>query len=127
VYKKLHENFFTTNKVYFGYLLFYERKNMADLIRNLILAGLGITSITKEKAEKLVKDLIKEGKLSETEEAKFIKDIMKKSEKIGDNVDKKIEEMVEKTLKKLNIPTRKDLDDIKQKLDKLVKQKTNKS
>jgi len=98
---------------------------MSDLIKNMLLAGLGIISITKEKAEKIAKDLIKSGELSETEEAKFIKDLMTKSEKIGSDIDKKIEEIVEKTLEKLNIPTRKDLDDIKQKLDRLIKQKTN--
>ncbi|MFA5015457.1 MAG: phasin family protein [Actinomycetota bacterium] len=96
---------------------------MADLIKNMILAGLGVASITKEKAEKLAKDLIKGGELSETEEAKFIKELITKSEKFGGDINKKIEKIVEKSLKKLDIPTRKDLDDIKQKLDRLVKQK----
>ena len=34
---------------------------MTNLIKKTILTGLGIVSLTKDKAEKLVKDLIKEG------------------------------------------------------------------
>jgi len=94
---------------------------MPDLIKDMVLAGLGIMSLTYEKAESLAKDLIKRGELSETEEAKFIKDLMKRAGKYSSETEKKIEETVEKTLKKLNIPTRSDLDEIKQKLDELSK------
>jgi len=76
-------------------------------------------SLTHEKAEKLAKDLIKKGELSENEEAKFIKDLMEKAEKYSAEAEKKIEKTVEKTLIKLNIPSRKDLEEIKEKLDKL--------
>ena len=94
---------------------------MSDLIKSVILAGLGVLSLTHEKAESLAKDLIKRGELSETGEAKFVKELMEKAEKHGIEIEEKIEKTVEKTLKKLNIPTRRDLDEIKQKLDKLSK------
>jgi len=94
---------------------------MSDLIKNAVLTGLGVLSLTHEKAENLAKDLIKKGELSETEEAKFIKDLMERAEKYSVEAEKKIEKTVEKTLKKLNIPSRKDLDEIKDKLDKLSK------
>lgn len=94
---------------------------MSDLIKNTILAGLGVLSLTREKAESLAKDLVKKGELAKTEEAKFVKDLMEKAEKKGVEVEKRIEEVVEKTLKKLNIPTRRDLDEIKEKIDELSK------
>ena len=94
---------------------------MTDLIKNTVLAGLGVLSLTYEKAENLAKDLIKKGELLETEEAKFIKDLMEKAEKTGSEVKQRIEKTVRETLKKLNIPTRKDLDEIKEKLDELSK------
>jgi len=94
---------------------------MSDLIKNTVLAGLGILSLTHEKAEKLAKDLIKKGELSETEEAKFIKDLMERAKEYSVEAEKKIEKTVKKTLKKLNIPSRKDLEEIKDKLDKLSK------
>jgi len=96
---------------------------MSDLIKNIILLGLGVISLTKEKAENLAKDLIKRGELSETEEAKFVKELMEKSKKTSDEIEEKIEKTVENTLKKLNIPTRKDIDEIKEKLDELLNKK----
>lgn len=96
---------------------------MSDLIKNIILFGLGVLSLTQEKAESLAKDLIKRGELSETEGAKFVKELMEKSKKTGNEIEKKIEKTVENTLKKLNVPTRKDIDEIKEKLDELLNKK----
>ena len=94
---------------------------MSDLIKSVVLASLGILSLTREKAENLAKDLIRKGELLETDEAKFVKDLLEKAEKAGVEFEGKIAKSVKDTLKKLNIPTRKDLDEIKQKLDKLSK------
>ena len=94
---------------------------MSNLIKKTILAGLGALSLSREKAEKLAKDLIKRGELTEKEEAKFIKNLIERAEKSKVEMEKKIEKIVEKTLKKLNIPTRKELDDLKAKIDKLSK------
>lgn len=94
---------------------------MSDLIKSVVLAGLGVLSLTREKAENLAKDLIRKGELLETDEAKFVKDLLEKAEKAGVEFEGKIAKSVKDTLKKLNIPTRKDLDEIKQKLDKLSK------
>jgi len=94
---------------------------MSDLIKKTILVGLGILSLTREKAEKLAKDLVRRGELDKTQKAKFVKDLMEKAERSRIEMEKKIEKIVEKTLKKLNIPTRKELDDLKAKIDKLSK------
>ena len=94
---------------------------MSDLIKKTILAGVGILSLSHEKAEEIAKNLIKRGELAKTEEAKFIRDLMERAEKSRVEMEKKIEKIVEKTLKKLNIPTRKELDALKAKIDKLSK------
>ena len=78
-------------------------------------------SLTKEKAEEITKDLIKRGEVAKTEEAKFVKDLMERAEKNRVEVEKKIEKIVEKTLIKMNVPTRKELDVLKAKVDKLSK------
>jgi len=95
---------------------------MSDIIKKTILAGLGILSLSREKAEEIAKDLIKRGELAKTEEAKFIKDLMARAEKSRLEVEKKIEKIVEKTLAKLDIPTRKELNALKEKVNKLTKQ-----
>ncbi len=88
---------------------------MSDLIKKTILAGLGALSLTREKAEEITKDLIKRGEVSKIEEAKFIKDLMKRAEKSR----VEIEKIIEKTLIKLNVPTRKEFDVLRTKINKL--------
>lgn len=95
---------------------------MSDLIKKTILLGLGALSFSREKAESITKDLIKRGELTKTEEAKFVRDLMKRAEKSRVEVEKKIEKAVEKTLAKLDIPTRKELNALKEKVNKLTKQ-----
>ncbi len=94
---------------------------MSDLTKKIVLASMGLMSITKKRAQQLAKDLIKEGQLAEAEEEEFIKDMVNKSQQISNDINKKIEGNVDKYLKKLNIATQKDLEDINEKLDILIK------
>ena len=94
---------------------------MDNLIKKTILTGLGIASLTKEKAEKLVKDLIKEGEVSEGEGSKLVKELLKKAEDNKNAVEKQMEKTVHNVLKKLNIPSRKDIVDLNSKIEKLDK------
>lgn len=75
---------------------------MLDIIKKTILAGLGLISLTREKAEEIAKDLIKRGELAETEEAKFVKDLLEQAEKSRAELEKKLEKTVEAVLTKLN-------------------------
>ncbi len=94
---------------------------MSDFIKKTLLAGLGAVSFTKEKAQEIAKDLVKRGEIAKNEEAKFVKDLMERAEKNKIEMEKKVEKAVEKTLTKLNIPTRKEVNELKQKVDKLTK------
>ncbi len=94
---------------------------MSDLIEKTILAGLGALSLSREKAEKLAKDLVKRGELSRNEEAKFVKDLMGQAKKGKVEMERRIEKTVKKILVKLDVPTRKELNALKARVDKLSK------
>ena len=94
---------------------------MSDLIKKTILTGLGIVSLTKEKAEKIVKDLIKEGEVSESEGSKFVKELLEKAEDNRKTIEKQVEKTVHGVLKKLNIPSRKDIVGLNSKIENLDK------
>ena len=99
---------------------------MSDLIKKTILTGLGIASLTKEKAESLVKDLIKEGELSKSEGAKMTKDLLEKIEKNKEDLENKIEKTTAKALAKLNVPTHREITDLKKKIENLDKKLSKK-
>ncbi len=94
---------------------------MSSLIKKTIFASLGVLSLSRKKAEGLAKELIKQGELAKSDEAKFIKDLMNRVEKNKAEMEKKTKETAIKTVKKLNVPTRKELNDLKASVDKLTK------
>lgn len=94
---------------------------MTDLIKKTILAGLGALSLTREKAEEISRDLIKRGELAKTDEAKFVRDLMDLVEKNRAGMEEKIEKAVEKAMAKLDIPSRKEINALKEEISKLTK------
>jgi poly(hydroxyalkanoate) granule-associated protein len=94
---------------------------MTDLIKKTILAGLGALSLTREKAEEISRDLIKRGELAKTDEAKFVRDLMDLVEKNRAGMEEKIEKAVDKAMAKLDIPSRKEINALKEEISKLTK------
>lgn len=52
---------------------------MKDLIRKGILVAVGITVLTKEKAEKIVKDMVKHGDVKQKEGKALVQKLVKQS------------------------------------------------
>ena len=94
---------------------------MAGFFKKMILTTLGTVSLTKKSAESLVKDLIKQGDLTQNEGKKFVSDLMKGVEKEKNTIEKNTEKTIRDILKKTEIPTRKEIADLKNKIEQLNK------
>ncbi|MBU1487093.1 phasin family protein [bacterium] len=94
---------------------------MLDLLKKTALVGLGALVMTEEKIEEIVKDLVKKGEVSQGEGKTLVSELMQKAEAGKKEIEEKIEAIVKKTLRKLDIPSRSELKEIKAKLDKLEK------
>jgi len=79
------------------------------------MAGLGVP----EKMKDLVEDLVKKGELSESEGARLVKECTEKVTKSGEDISKSVSELIGKTLEKMNIPTRNEVEELKKKLKSL--------
>jgi len=65
-----------------------------ELIKKMLLAGVGMASLTQEKMENLVNELIKRGELAEDEKAKFVKTLIGKMEQGSNNLKTMFEKAV---------------------------------
>ncbi len=83
-----------------------------ESIRKALMAGLGV----QEKVGELVDSLVKKGELSETQGAQLIKEWSEKINKSGEDLSKNISDIMKKTLDKMNIPSRDELDRMNNKL-----------
>ena len=86
-----------------------------DILHKILMAGLGVP----EKMKDLVEDLVKKGELSESEGARLVRECTEKVTKSGEDVSKIISELIGKTLEKMNIPARNEVEELKKKLKSL--------
>jgi polyhydroxyalkanoate synthesis regulator phasin len=92
---------------------------MFDLIKKTMFTGVGLAGLTKDKVEKLAKELAKKGKLSEKEGKKLLDDLLKKAEKARKDLEGQMERVVKNTMKKMNLFTREDMLKLTKRIKKL--------
>ena len=93
-----------------------------SILKKTMLAGLGIYSLTKEKAQELSSDLIKRGELSKDEGAKFIKGMMDKADEEIDYLKKFIDKQVQQTVSKVRPSYDEEFQKLHSKIDKLTQE-----
>ena len=93
---------------------------MNELIKKTLLTGLGLAFLTKEKIEEMTKEFIEKGKLSEQEGKKLYDELLEKAEESKEDVKKQIETITKETMKKMNLASRDDLQDMEKRLQELI-------
>ena len=82
---------------------------MGKATKKIISLGLGVAVITKEKAEKLAKELQKKGAVSARQGKKLVKYILEESDKAQTKILDIIDVQARNIIKKVPLITRKDL------------------
>ena len=90
-----------------------------DIIRRAVLLGLGVISLTKEKADELVDDLVKRGEIASGEKFKTVDRLLKEAEKQEKELERKITGTVQKVVADMGLATKKELDEISKTLKKI--------
>jgi polyhydroxyalkanoate synthesis regulator phasin len=86
-----------------------EKMALQDLFKNMIFACLGMQEILKE----FLNDLVKRGKMSESEAAKIINEFISKSEEAKEGFKENFKEMIQKTLQGMNLATKDEIENMK--------------
>ncbi len=95
---------------------------MLDLFKKTLLMGLGAATITKEKVEQIVDELIKKGELTEDKRSTTIRDFLTKAEEQEKVLNDKVSNAVKKAIEKFDLPSRKDIERLEKKIDNLKNQ-----
>ena len=94
---------------------------MFNLLKKMIWLGAGLAAMTTEKIESVVAELIKKGQLSEKEGKALAAELVARSIKAKKDLGEKVEKTISDALQRLNIPTRRDLEELKTRLERLEK------
>lgn len=99
-----------------------------SVLKNTILASIGVIQVTKEKAEKIIDDLIKKGELDKSDRKKAVMELLEKAEKSTSQLKDKVAKGADKTskefhriVKSLNVAKQSDLKKLESKVDRLAK------
>lgn len=89
-------------------------------LKKVLLAGIGLTSMTLEKADSFVKDLVEKGRLTVEEGRELQSELKRKSVKEAKDL---LDQLDVKT-KTVQYATKEDVSRLEDKLDALLKQST---
>lgn len=96
---------------------------MKDALEKIITLGLGTIAVTREKAEQVAKELMKEGQINRKEADLMVKKLMKKGQESRKEFDTAVEKTIHGVMKKLDIPSRSEVEKLKAEIARLKKAK----
>ncbi len=82
---------------------------MLEMVKKSLLIGIGMAAVTKERAEEMLKSVLKDTDVSATEGKKIIDDVLKKTEETRASLEKMINDRVQAALNRLDVPTRNEM------------------
>ena len=86
-----------------------------DVLRNAMLAGFGV----QERVKEFIDDLVKKGELSESQGAKLVKEWSEKADKNVEDISKSMNDLVQKSLEKMSLPTKDDITKLNEQINVL--------
>ena len=92
---------------------------MLDLIKKSIYLGLGVASVSKEKVEGLIDELIEKGQLTKDQKSDTLKEILDIFEKGENDISRIIKNAVKETADTIGIVTQKEIENLKIRIEKL--------
>ena len=81
-----------------------------DIAHKALMAGLGMQDMVKN----FVDELVEKGELNESQGAKLIKEWSEKAGGSKEEFDRSLREFIDKAVEKVNFPTRKEVEEIKE-------------
>jgi polyhydroxyalkanoate synthesis regulator phasin len=89
------------------------------MMKRALFLGLGVLSLTREKAEKVIKEMVEKGDISADEGGSFVDDLIKRGEEANEELKKFIKEEINYKQQELSVVTREEFEELKKRVDNL--------
>lgn len=90
-----------------------------DSMRKLAFAGLGLLSLTRERVEKMVQDLVEQGNMSSEEGRQLADSLMQRAEAEMNELRARIQAEIKKALIGAGVATKEEVQALKERVDEL--------
>ncbi|RMG91923.1 MAG: poly(hydroxyalkanoate) granule-associated protein [Chloroflexi bacterium] len=102
-----------------------ESNSFLSGVRRVLLAGVGAVALAQEEIEDFVNKLVERGEIAEKDGRKLLNDIMEKrrqkAEESRQSVAEELDRRLESLLARMNVPTRRDIESLSEKINELSK------
>jgi polyhydroxyalkanoate synthesis regulator phasin len=89
---------------------------MNDIIKKAISLGIGITEVSREKAQQFVDEMVKKGEMAQSESKDVVNRLIERGEEQQNEMKRMVQDQVRKILNGLDIATKQDLKDLEMRL-----------
>ena len=98
-----------------------ELKPLFDAARKVLLAGIGVVALAQDEIEEFVTRMVERGEIAERDGKKLVHEVMDKRKQYRQQAEEEITKHIEKTLVRMNMPTKADIDALSEKIAALSK------
>lgn len=93
-----------------------------DWLRQLLMMGVGTTSLVAEKIKEATDEWVKDGKIDSERAKAFVDDIMSQLNADPSNFQKQMERQMKNMLQDLGVPRQSEMDELRGRIDRLERQ-----
>lgn len=98
-----------------------EHNPFFEATRKIMLAAIGAVALGKDEMEVFIGKLIERGEIAEKDGRKLIHEVLERRKKTASGVEEESSKRVQEILDRLNVPTKKDIDDLSEKIAALAR------
>ncbi|NEO11904.1 MULTISPECIES: phasin family protein [Moorena] len=93
-----------------------------DWLKQLLLVGVGTTSMVAEKLREVSDEWVKDGKINSDQATAFVDDLMNQIKSEQDNFESNMERQLRNMLQDLGVPRQSEMDELRGRIDRLERQ-----
>ena len=93
-----------------------------NLLKQLLMLGIGTTSLVAEKLQEVSEQLVQDGKLNSDQAKTVVDDMMQQLKSEQGNWDTQMQRQLRNVLQDLGVPRQSEMDELRGRLDRLERQ-----
>lgn len=98
-----------------------ERGPMYEASRRLLLAAIGAVAYAQDEVEDFIDRLVERGEIAEKDGTQLVKEMLEKRSEKRSSIEAEVNKRMQQTMEQLNVPTKKDIEELSAKIAALTK------
>ena len=96
--------------------------NTENILQQLLMIGIGTTSLVAEKLQEVTNQWVKDGKINPDQAKTFVDDMMQQLRSEQGNLEAQMQRQMRNVMQDIGVPRQSELDELRGRLDRLERQ-----